>query len=137
MRKIILAAAAAGAALTLAACSEGTEENAEATMDSMAADADANMDAVEATAEDAAMDAEMAADSAVEATDGDQTRGDLASELEFKRSLHAFCNCEGRREVGGCFSAGRFWGEGSATWTEVRQRPVTRMSRSKRFGLCG
>ncbi|QNE05822.1 hypothetical protein [Croceicoccus marinus] len=69
MRKIILAAVAAGAALSLVACSEGTEENAEATMDSMAADADANMDAVEATAEDAAAEAEMATDSAMEATD--------------------------------------------------------------------
>ncbi len=46
MRKIVLATAAAIATMSLAACSGGTEENAEATMDSMAADAETNMDAI-------------------------------------------------------------------------------------------
>ena len=58
MRKIILAAAIAGSALTLSACSEGTEDAADATVDSAAADAEANMDAMAADVDAAAMEAE-------------------------------------------------------------------------------
>jgi len=82
MRKIILAAAVAGAALSLAACSEGTEDNAEATMDSMAADTEANMDATGAAVDDAAADVGAAADNAGEATDqmGDEIEADVQDE---------------------------------------------------------
>jgi hypothetical protein len=46
MRKFILAAAAAGAALSLAACSENTEDTTGAAIDSAMADAEANLEAV-------------------------------------------------------------------------------------------
>lgn len=71
MRKFVLAAAAAGAALSLVACSEAAPE---AEVDTAMADAEANMEAVdetavaaEATADEAAATAEdaMATDAAV------------------------------------------------------------------------
>ena len=46
MRKIILAAAIAGAALTLAACSEGTEDAADDTAEGAMADTEANAEAM-------------------------------------------------------------------------------------------
>jgi hypothetical protein len=58
MRKIVLVAAAAAGALTLAACSEGTEDAAEATVEEGMADAEANMEAMEEGAEEAVADAE-------------------------------------------------------------------------------
>ena len=67
MRKIILAAAAAGAALTLAACSEGTQDAAEETVEGAAADTEANADAMGAAVEDAAADTGHAGS----ASDGD------------------------------------------------------------------
>jgi len=77
MRKIILAAAIAASALSLAACSETTEENADDTAETMAADADANADnagqAIEGAADESAANieaaAENAADEAVKTTD--------------------------------------------------------------------
>lgn len=74
MRKIILAAAVAGSALGLAACSE-TADQAGETVDAMAADTEANAEAVAGAAaeageavEGAAADtAEAAEDAAVEA----------------------------------------------------------------------
>jgi hypothetical protein len=77
MRKIALLAAASAAALSLAACSEKTQETAEATGESMAADAQTNADAAgqavadtAETAGDAVADtAEKAADKVEEATD--------------------------------------------------------------------
>ena len=58
MRKIILAAAAAGAALTLAACSEGTEDAASETVDGAMADTETNMDAMASEVDEMAADAE-------------------------------------------------------------------------------
>ncbi len=58
MRKIALAAAVAVSALSLAACSEGTQDTAEATADSMAAD-------TEAVAEDAMAETDAMADDAM------------------------------------------------------------------------
>ncbi len=70
MRKIALFAAAAGAALTLAACSEKTEDAAATTADSIAADTEANMEAAgDAVAEGAAAATDAAATGAAAATD--------------------------------------------------------------------
>jgi hypothetical protein len=70
MRKIVLAAAIAAGALSLAACSEGTEEAAGEAADSAMADAEANVeaagDAVEGAAADAGAAVEGAADSAAD-----------------------------------------------------------------------
>lgn len=89
MRKIVLAAAIAGSALGLAACSE-TAEQAGETADAMAADAEANVEAmaegaegaVDAMAEgaeeagdamaEAAEDAAETAEAAVDAMAGDE-----------------------------------------------------------------
>jgi hypothetical protein len=78
MRKIILAAIAGAAALTLSACSEKTEDAAATTADSAAADTAANADAmgeaVDATATDAAATAsDAAATASAAATDAAAT----------------------------------------------------------------
>lgn len=80
MRKIILAAAAT--VLSLSACSEGTEENADATMDSMAADTEANMDAMGAELDSAVDEAGATVEEAGEATDqmGDEMEADIQNE---------------------------------------------------------
>ena len=65
MRKIVLVAAAAGAALSLAACSEKTEDAATETADSAMADTEANAEAATDTVEGAA---DAATDTAEEAT---------------------------------------------------------------------
>jgi hypothetical protein len=65
MRKIVLAAAIAGAALSLAACSEGTEEATDAAM----ADAEANVEAAGEAVDEAAAEAGEAIDAAGEAVD--------------------------------------------------------------------
>ncbi|WP_232308173.1 hypothetical protein [Tsuneonella dongtanensis] len=78
MRKIILAAAAGAAALTLSACSEKTEDAAAETADAAMADAEANADAAgeavdgaaDATAE-AAGDAAAATTEAAAAAEGE------------------------------------------------------------------
>ncbi|MDZ4307129.1 hypothetical protein [Allopontixanthobacter sp.] len=59
MRKFVLAAAAAGAALTLVACSEAAPE---AEADSAMADAEANMEAAGESVDAAAADVDAAAD---------------------------------------------------------------------------
>jgi hypothetical protein len=64
MRKIILAAVAGAAALTLAACSEKTEDAATETADSAAADASVNADAAGEAAADVATDAAATASDA-------------------------------------------------------------------------
>ncbi|WBY16781.1 hypothetical protein PF049_01020 [Erythrobacteraceae bacterium WH01K] len=61
MRKIALVAAAT-AALSLAACSEGTQDAAEATAEGAMADTEANMDAMAEGTEDAMADAEAGAE---------------------------------------------------------------------------
>jgi len=67
MRKIILVAAAAGAALTLAACSEKTEDAATETADSAMADTEANAEAAGDAVEGAATEAtDAAADATAE-----------------------------------------------------------------------
>lgn len=76
MRKIILAAAAAGAALTLAACSEKTEDAASETADSALADADA---AASEAADAAATATDAATDAAAAATDAASAATDAAS----------------------------------------------------------
>src|SRR5690606_17175850 len=68
MRKIVLVAAAVGA-LSLAACSEGTQDAAGDAADSAMADAEANMEAAGEAVDDAAAEAGAAIDSAGEATD--------------------------------------------------------------------
>jgi hypothetical protein len=70
MRKIILAAAIAGAAFSLSACSEKTEDATSEAADSAAADAAANADAAAGAVTDAATDAAAATS---EAVDGDTT----------------------------------------------------------------
>ena len=78
MRKIALFAAASAAALTLAACSEATQDAAEATGDEMAADAEANMEAVEATADEAMADVAAEADRRNVKTELNDKRDDVA-----------------------------------------------------------
>jgi hypothetical protein len=82
LRKIALVAAIAGAALSLAACSEGTEEAAGEAADSAMADAEANADAAGAVVEDAASEAGAAVDAAGEATDeaGTEVEADVQDE---------------------------------------------------------
>ncbi|WP_240529999.1 hypothetical protein [Novosphingobium sp. PC22D] len=88
MRKIVLAAAATIGALTLAACSETTEDAAEVTASSAADDASAMMtDAADAMG-DAAADAseaaadmgDAAADAGAEAADAAQDTADAAAD---------------------------------------------------------
>jgi hypothetical protein len=66
MRKIVLAAAIAGAALSLAACSNKTEDATGEAMDSAMADASANADAAGDAVSTAAADATAAASEAVD-----------------------------------------------------------------------
>ena len=72
MRKIALVAAAI-AALSVTACSEGTEDAAEVTADSAIADTETNLDttgnAIEGTAMEAGAAVEGAADTTVDAAD--------------------------------------------------------------------
>lgn len=71
MRKIILAAAVAGAALSLTACSEKTGDAAETTVDSAAADTAANADAAGEAVEGAVDDAAAEVDGAAAAVEAD------------------------------------------------------------------
>ena len=75
MRKIILAAAAAGAALTLSACSEGTEDAADATVEEGMADAEANVEAMGEAADGAMEEAGAAMDDAAAAVDAAAASG--------------------------------------------------------------
>jgi hypothetical protein len=69
MRKIILAAAIAGAAFSVSACSDKTADAASETADSAAADASANADAATSAVTDAAADATSAtSEAATDAT---------------------------------------------------------------------
>ena len=68
MRKFVIAAAAAGAALTLSACSEGTEEAATDAVDGAVADMETNAD-----------DAGEAVEGAME--DGMETAGEAMEEV--------------------------------------------------------
>ncbi|WP_198507630.1 hypothetical protein [Qipengyuania seohaensis] len=83
MRKIALFAAASAAALSLAACSEATEDAAADTADSAAADAEANMEAagesMEAAGEDVAAEADAAA-AEVEAEVEGETEAEAAAD---------------------------------------------------------
>ena len=90
MRKIALFAAAAGAALSLAACSEKTEDATATAADSAVADTEANLEAagdaveagaenVDAAAENAAADAEDAA-ATVEADAQDETKAEAKAD---------------------------------------------------------
>jgi ABC-type oligopeptide transport system substrate-binding subunit len=64
MRKIILAAAVAGAALSLAACSESTENAAGEAVDNAMADTEANLEAVGEEVDETATEAGAAVDEA-------------------------------------------------------------------------
>ncbi|KHL24851.1 hypothetical protein PK98_13275 [Croceibacterium mercuriale] len=86
MRKIILAAAIAGSALSLAACSESTEDAAGAAVEGAANDVEANAEEVGQTVEtglnDAGAAVSGAVDSAGRATDeaGDRIEADVQDE---------------------------------------------------------
>jgi type IV secretory pathway VirB6-like protein len=90
MRKIVLVAAIAGAALSLAACSESTEDAAGEAADSAMADTEANVEAVGDAAGDAAAEAGAAVDAAgdeaaeagaeVEADAQDETEAEAAAD---------------------------------------------------------
>ncbi|WP_341859048.1 hypothetical protein WKH79_12330 [Qipengyuania sp. GPGPB31] len=83
MRKIALFAAASAAALTLAACSEATEDSAEATADEAVADAETNMEAIEAETDEAIADVTAEADEAaaeVEAAAENETTAEAAAD---------------------------------------------------------
>lgn len=80
MRKIVLAAAIAGAALSLAACSNKTEEATGEAMDSAMADASTNADAAGEAVSTAAADATEAAGNAVDAAEA--TAEDAADKAE-------------------------------------------------------
>ena len=69
MRKIVLVAAIAAGALSLAACSESTEDAAGEAADSAMADAEANTEAAADAVGDAAAEAGDAVDAAADATD--------------------------------------------------------------------
>jgi hypothetical protein len=71
MRKIALFAAVAGAALSLAACSEKTEDAAATAVDSAAADTEANAEAAGAAVTDAASDVDAAAENAAATAEGE------------------------------------------------------------------
>ncbi|UVI39725.1 hypothetical protein [Qipengyuania spongiae] len=90
MRKIALIAAASAAALSLAACSESTQDAAESTAENAAADTEANLEAagteleqasddIDAAAENAAADAEAATNEA-EADMQDETVDEAAAD---------------------------------------------------------
>ena len=76
MRKFVIAGAVAAAALTLSACSEGTEDAATETVDAAAADMEANADAAVDTMEEGAADAadtmEAAGDEAAATMEGEE-----------------------------------------------------------------
>jgi len=86
MRKIILAAAIAGSALSLAACSESTEDAAGAAVEGAANDVEANAEAagetVSGAVNDAGAEISGAVDAAGEATDeaGDRVEADVQDE---------------------------------------------------------
>lgn len=70
MRKIILAAAIATAALGLSACSNNTETEGEETVEAMNADAEANLDSAGESIEDTAVEGtQEIKDAAAEAAD--------------------------------------------------------------------
>jgi hypothetical protein len=73
LRKIILAAAIAGAALSLTACSEKTEDATSEAADSAAADAAANADAAATAVTDATTDAAAATSEAVDGSTTTET----------------------------------------------------------------
>jgi len=82
MRKIILAAAVAGAALSLAACSENTENAAGEAVDSAMADTEANADALGEEVEQAADDLGNTVDEAGNEVEGErvEAEADLQNE---------------------------------------------------------
>ncbi|MEO6153572.1 MAG: hypothetical protein ABIT09_13365 [Croceibacterium sp.] len=86
MRKIIIAAAFAAGALSLAACSQKTENKTGEAMDSAAADASANADAVGENVDNAATAAGDAVNTAaVAATDAkNAAEADLQGESKAK-----------------------------------------------------
>jgi hypothetical protein len=71
MRKIALFAVAAGAALSLAACSEKTEDAAATAVDSAAADTEANAEAAGDAVAGAAADVDAAAENAAAEAEGE------------------------------------------------------------------
>ena len=71
MRKIALFAAAAGAALTLAACSEKTEDAAATAADSAVADTEANMEAAGEEVTETAAEVEAGAEAAAAEADAE------------------------------------------------------------------
>ena len=83
MRKIALVAAVSAAALSLAACSEGTEEAAENTVEGAAADTEANAEAMGDSIDNAAAEAETEMDEAgaeVEA-EADEAEAEMEGEM--------------------------------------------------------
>ncbi|MEO6388132.1 MAG: hypothetical protein ABIT16_03930 [Croceibacterium sp.] len=81
MRKIVFAAAIAGAALSLAACSEKTEDAAGTTVDSAMADTEANAQAAGDTVDSAATTAAAAATDASAAVEAD-VQGESTAEAK-------------------------------------------------------
>ncbi len=79
MRKIVLAAAIAGAALSLAACSESTGDAAEETVDNAMADAEANAEAAGEVVEGAAADAGEAVEDVADGAEGAVAPTDAAT----------------------------------------------------------
>jgi hypothetical protein len=79
MRKIIIAAAIAGAALSVAACSSNADNAASESSDSAMADANANADAAATAASEASTDAAAAASEATSAAEAADTSTDATS----------------------------------------------------------
>ena len=87
MRKIVLVAAAAAGALTLAACSEGTEDAAEATVEEGMADAEANMEAAGDTMSEGAAEVEAGADAM--AADADAAAAEVEADVQDETTAEA------------------------------------------------
>jgi hypothetical protein len=94
MRKIMLVASIAAAALSLSACSESTEEAADAAVDGAAADTAANADAMGEAVEGAAVEAGAAVEEGADAVvAGGQAAGD-AAEAEVQDESVAEANAD-------------------------------------------
>lgn len=77
MRKIILVAAAFGAALTVSACGE-TAESTDDTAEAIEADADANLEALEVAGEDAMAEGDAMMEDGAAAVDDAMAEGEKA-----------------------------------------------------------
>lgn len=82
MRKIMLVASIAAAALAVSACSEGTEDAAEATVEGAADDTAANVDAAGEAVEGAAVDTGAAVATGADAVVAGAEAGAAAAEAE-------------------------------------------------------